>query len=63
MKGQLRKNKPRRLVIWDRNDEYDAHARQVASLAEFARCLAADRFAVRYVPRGRTKKQLAAEFE
>lgn len=63
VKAQLRRDKPARLVIWDRNDEYQDHARQVASLAEFARALAGQRYAVRYVPRGRTKKQLAAEFE
>lgn len=63
LKQQLRRNKPARLVIWDRNDEYHGHGHKVASLAEFARAVAAGQFRVRYVPRGRTRKALASEFE
>lgn len=62
-KGVLRAARPSRLIIWDTNDEYDGIARQVHSLAELVRAIAAPTYAVRYVPRGKTDKALRAEFE
>lgn len=52
-----------RLLIWDTNDEYDAHATRAPTLAAMFKATRGDRFAVRYVPRSRTDKALRAEFE
>lgn len=63
LKQVLRREKPGRLVIWDRNDEYDTAARQVHTLAELARACKADGFKVRYVPKAKKRSQLEEEFE
>lgn len=63
LKGWLRREKPRRLLIWDRNDEYDAHATLAPTLAAALDACRAQRFAVRYVPRAVERKALQAEFE
>lgn len=52
-----------RLLIWDTNDEYDAHAVKVASLEAMFNATRGQRFAVRYVPKAKTDKALRAEFE
>lgn len=52
-----------RLVIWDTNDEYENHATEARTLSDFRKLAQGPRFAVRYVPKGRTDKQLRAEFE
>jgi hypothetical protein len=62
-KQWLRKQRPPRLLIWDRNDEYGAHARQCMSLEEMATASRASRFALRYVPVSAEKKPLVREFE
>ncbi|MFG6440524.1 hypothetical protein [Roseateles sp. LKC17W] len=63
LKARLKADKPARLVIWDTNDEYQAAAREVATFAELLAAIHAPRFAVRYVPKGKTAKALRAEFE
>lgn len=63
LKQRLAQLKPARLVIWDVVDEYERHARQVASFKDLLRAIAAPTFAVRYVPRSRKDKDLRAEFE
>lgn len=63
LKQRLAATSPPRLIIWDTNDEYQAAAAVVPSLAALLRATAAPRFAVRYVPRGKTDKALRAEFE
>lgn len=63
LKAQLAATRPDRLVIWDTNDEYQKAARQVSTFAELLQAIQAPRFAVRYVPKGKTAKALRAEFE
>jgi len=63
LKQRLASTRPTRLAIWDTNDEYDRAARQVGSLRDLLRAIAAPAFAVRYVPRARKDKDLRAEFE
>ncbi len=63
LKARLAETKPARLIIWDTNDEYDRAAREVATFAALVQAIAAERFAVRYVPKGKTDKTLRAEFE
>jgi hypothetical protein len=64
LKARLRKLRPRRLLIWDTNDEYDGIAQAVGSLAELLRAITTRAaFALRYVPRSKTDKELRAEFE
>lgn len=55
VKRELRRGKPRRLLIWDPQDEYGDHAPAVASLDGVRQALIAAKggaFKVRYVPRG-----------
>lgn len=63
LKQRLAAAPPARLAVWDRNDEYADLAARVNTLQGFALMVGTARFAVRYVPRGRTRKDLAAEFE
>lgn len=63
LKGWLKSTRPDRLIIWDRNDEYQDHADQVVNLADLARACMAPGFRVRYVPRAAAGKMLRAEFE
>lgn len=63
LKQRLAANPPKRLAVWDRNDEYHAEAQRVATLADFAKAHAGAAWSLRYVPRGRTRKDLAREFE
>lgn len=63
LKQRLAETRPARLVIWDTNDEYDRAARQVPSLHAMLQALAAQSFAVRYVPKARKDRDLRAEFE
>lgn len=62
LKQRLAETAPQRLAIWDTNDEYDKAARQVGTLRELLRAIAAPAFAVRYVPKSQTDKALRAEF-
>lgn len=63
IKSQLRKLKPKRLVILDTKDENAEFAERVATLPDLARASFGAAFKVRYVPRGRTKKERQQEFE
>ena len=63
LKQRLAKLKPKRLIIWDTNDEYDRVATAVGSLTDLVHAIAAKGFTVRYVPRAKTDKALRAEFE
>jgi hypothetical protein len=63
LKQRLAETAPERLAIWDTNDEYDQAGRQVATMQQLLRAIAAPQFAVRYVPKGKTDKALRAEFE
>lgn len=64
LKARLRKLKPKQLVIWDTNDEYDGLAERVASLHDlFTVIRRKGTYRVRYVPRGKTDKALREEFE
>lgn len=63
LKAQLAATKPRRLAIWDTNDEYQKAAREVRTFTELLQAIQAPAFAVRYVPKAKTAKALRAEFE
>ena len=63
LKAWLRKSKPGRLLVWDRNDEYGDHAERVDSLAGLAEACKGRGFRVRYVPRAVERKLLGREFE
>lgn len=63
LKAWLRKTKPGRLLIWDRNDEYQDHAERVDSLAGLVDACRGRSFRVRYVPRGTERPMLVREFE
>lgn len=63
LKARLRKLKPKRLVIWDTNDEYDGLAVAVSTLAGLFDAIQRAAFKVRYVPRAKTDKALREEFE
>lgn len=63
LKARLRKLKPKRLVIWDTNDEYDGLAVTVSTLAGLFDAIQRAAFKVRYVPRAKTDKALREEFE
>lgn len=63
IKQQLKARRPARLLIWDRVDEYAAHATKVLKLADLARQSKPEKFALRYVPRSTSQKSFAAEFD
>lgn len=64
LKARLMADRPTQLIIWDRNDEYQQQAHQVASLQHLARqVLAGGAYRLRYVPRSRKAKALRDEFE
>ncbi len=63
MKEQLRKLKPKRLVIVDTKDENGDFADLAATLSDVARATFKPVFKVRYIPKGETKKARQAEFE
>jgi hypothetical protein len=63
IKQEIRRLKPSRLIILDTKDENGEFAEPVATLRDLARATFAKQFKVRYVPRGRTKKDRQAEFE
>jgi hypothetical protein len=65
-KDQLKRLNPSRLVVFDFMNEYDAHAKRIATTDELrlAMLSAGDGgLRARYVPRGSTTKQLRREFE
>ena len=61
IREHLKREKPRRLLIWDPLHEYAAFARPVGSLAEVARAVKSATFAVSYFP-GANPKEFAAKF-
>lgn len=67
VKGQLRAEKPARLVVWDFMNEYDEFAKPVRTLAEVQKAMVAagadGALRVRYCPRGSGEKPLRREFE
>ncbi len=63
MKAQLRKLKPKRLIIIDTKNENGEFAEEVTSLRALALATFKPAFRVRYIPKGRTKKDRQAEFE
>lgn len=63
MKERMRKLKPKRLIIIDTKDENGEFAEQKATLVELARATFGKAFKVRYIPKGKTKKDRQAEFE
>lgn len=63
LKGWLRKAKPARLLIWDRNDEYSEHAKAVGSLVELLQATRGNRYAVRLVTDKLQGRELRATFE
>jgi hypothetical protein len=63
MKQQLRKLKPKRLIILDTKDENGDFAERVHTLRDLALATFKPAFKVRYVPKGRTKKERQSEFE
>jgi hypothetical protein len=66
VKQSLAKLKPKRLIVWDYMNEYDAFAPSVATLGALqAQLIVAKKgpFKARYVPRGSSDKQIKAEFE
>ena len=60
---RLLKLKPKRLLMIDTKDENGKFAELKATLAELARATFAQTFKVRYIPKGKTKKDRQAEFE
>lgn len=63
IKQQLRKLKPKRLIIVDTKDENGEFATLCQSLPELARATFKREFRVRYIPKGETKKDRMREFE
>ena len=63
MKEQLRKLKPKRLIIIDTKDENEEFAVLCNSLSELARATFKPTFKVRYIPKGKSKQDRQAEFE
>jgi len=63
MKAQLRKLKPKRLIILDTKDENAEFAVEKATLRELALATFKPTFRVRYIPKGKTKQDRQAEFE
>jgi len=63
IKQQLRKLKPKRLIILDTKDENGEFAEEVKTLRELALATFKKEFRVRYIPKGKTKKDRQAEFE
>lgn len=63
IKSELRKLKPKRLVIIDTKDENGEFAQLVPDLRALALATFQKEFRVRYIPRGATKKERQAEFE
>ncbi|HIV71355.1 MAG TPA: hypothetical protein H9903_10525 [Candidatus Aquabacterium excrementipullorum] len=63
LKQHLAKLKPKRLLIWDTNDEYAKLATEVTSFGALVAAINMKAFSVRYVPRAKTDKALRAEFE
>jgi hypothetical protein len=62
-KAQLRKLKPKRLIILDTKDENGEFAQRVNTLQELAKATFQKEFRVRYVPRGGDLKERRTEFQ
>lgn len=63
MKEQLRKLKPKRLIILDTKDENGDFAELAPTLRDVALATFKPAFKVRYIPKGRSKNDRQAEFE
>lgn len=63
MKEQIRKLKPKRLVILDTKDENGEFAELAPTLHALTIATFQKEFRVRYIPRGQTKQERQAEFE
>lgn len=63
LKQRLNETGPEKLIIWDTNDEYDKQASQVRTFTELLQAMRQQVYAVRYVPKAKTNKDLRAEFE
>jgi hypothetical protein len=63
MKQELRKLKPKRLIILDTKDENEEFAIVAPTLRDLAMATFKKDFRVRYIPKGRTKGDRQAEFE
>lgn len=63
IKDQLRKLKPKRLIILDTKDENGEFAERVETLGQLAVASFKPHFRVRYKPRAATKKEKQIEFE
>lgn len=63
MKSQLRKLKPKRLIILDTKDENGEFATECRTIRELILATFKPSFKVRYIPKGRTKKERQEEFE
>lgn len=63
MKEQLRKLKPKRLIIIDTKDENAEFAELMPTIRDLTKASFGKAFRVRYIPKGRTKKDRQAEFE
>jgi len=63
MKQELRKLKPKRLIILDTKDENGDFAEAVPTLRALALASFGKQFRVRYIPKGKSKKDRQAEFE
>lgn len=63
IKQQLRKLKPKRLIILDTKDENGEFADQVQTIADVGRASLQKSFKVRYVPKGETKQGRQDEFQ
>ncbi len=63
IKQQLRKLKPKRIIVVDTKDENAEFADLCHTLPELARATFKPTFRVRYIPKGMTKKDRMKEFE
>lgn len=66
VKAQLTREQPARLIVWDILNEYEGHGRPVSYLETLGKAMLkagpAGRLRARYLPRGRERKQIEAEF-
>jgi hypothetical protein len=63
MKQEIRKLKPKRLIILDTKDENEEFAQRVNTLRELLLMTFKPQFKIRYVPKGKTKQERQKEFE
>jgi hypothetical protein len=61
IREHLTRDKPSRLIVWDPLDEYAKFAKPVRTLAELAKAVRSEKFAVAFDP-GANPKEFAAKF-